>query len=591
MGPSKKSQVTQKLLQYLDEFNPWHNIKHMGKNVRTDILSGLTVAVIALPLALAFGVQSGLGAEAGVWGAICGGIFVGLFGGCRTAVSGPTGPKVVQLAGLVAATMMASGQPNLAFVFSVVFLSGVICLLIAFCKVGKLIYYTPYSVIAGFMCGIGAIILLTQVPQMLGHKSPAEVADAFAEIPYALFNLEPQSAFIAGLTLASIYFWPKISPVKWIPGALVGLLVGTISANLLGFTSAEYIAAMKTGAPEVYVPTFANFSEMLGPALALAGLAIFDSLMTCVVADNVTNDRHNSDREIFGQGLANMACGLVGGICTATATVRTLANIKCGAQSGLSAIVHGAVLLTLMLGLAPLATFIPKACLAAILFKVGVDVLEYRVLKVVHRLPWADSLCFWAVLAVTVYFDLLWAMAVGVAIAFVRAVHVFGNLYEQKVVSAREIDRRWPGENQIPEEVASRVLTLRLEGPLFFGVADALYKAAAKLVDYDYLLIRMSRVPYTDMSGAYLIDDIIERAQHHGAKIMVAEINPEVQRVFGQLGIAQRIGEENFYDSYEVAMGSVGSEIARQRIVTLPGLLSASASQEDRGGPPIAMAN
>ncbi|QDT63026.1 SulP family inorganic anion transporter [Calycomorphotria hydatis] len=543
-------------LKMAKDLNPWENIRHMGDNVGTNILSGITVAVIAMPLALAFGVASGLGPASGMWAAICGGIFVGIFGGSRFGISGPTGPKVVQLAAIVTATKLASGEPDITFVFSLVFLSGLLCLILGLLKVGKFIYYTPYSAVSGFMCGIGAIIILLEIPPMLGFPTPKSVVQAIQEIPYDLLHENWQAVTVSLATFGTILIWPRIARITWLPGPLVGLAVGTAIANIFRF-QIDYIPAMPVGLPELHMPDLTRFDEMIGPAAALAGLAIFDSLLTCLIADNMTGDRHQSDREIVGQGVANMACGIFGGVTTATATMRTVANIKCGGTSGLASIVHGLVLLGLMLGLAPLASYIPMACLAGILLKVGFDIIDYRILPVLHRMPLADGICFWAVFGLTIATDLLVAMGVGIAIAFIRAVHEMGNLYDQEVVSLKEQNMQWPRESQTDPTLTDRTLKLRLEGPLFFGVSSTIYNAAARLVDFDYLVIRMRNVPTVDLSGAYLLDDVLDRAHREGAKVLITGMNERVRTTLEKLRIIEKVGEENCFDHFDEAAARI----------------------------------
>ncbi|MBD3671970.1 MAG: SulP family inorganic anion transporter [Planctomycetaceae bacterium] len=571
------------LKDYLSVFNPWGNIKVMGSNVGNDLMAGLTVAVIALPLALAFGVASGLGPEAGMWAAICGGLFVGIFGGSKVGMSGPTGPKVVQLAAIVEMTRLASGEPDANFIFTLVFLSGLVCMALAFLKVGRFIYYVPYSAVSGFMCGIGAIIILLEIPPMLGFATPSSVIEAIKQIPYDVMHENPRALLVSVSTFLTILVWPRISPIQWIPGPLMGLIVGT-SIAAIGRFDIAYIGTMPTGLPEVYWPDLglltSRFGDMIGPAFALAGLCVFDSLLTCLVADNMTDERHNSDQEIFGQGIANLMCGLVGGVTTASATMRTVANVKCGGKTGLASITHGLVLLALMLGLAPLASYIPMACLAGILLKVGIDIIDYRVLPVLHRMPVPDAICFWAVLGLTISVDLLVAMGVGITIAFVRAIHELGNMYDQEVISLKDLDREWEGEDSMPLELQERVLKLRLDGPLFFGVSDTMYRTISQLADFDYLIIRMMRVPMVDMSGAYLLDDIIEKANHQGAKVLITGMESQVRSTLEKLRIIERVGEENCFATFEEAAMRVKELEEEQRLTDDQDAESSKSTQE-----------
>lgn len=550
---------------FLSVLNPLPNLRVMHTNVFGDILAGATVAIVALPLALAFGVASGIGPAAGMWAAILGGIAVGIFGGSRFGVSGPTGPKVVQLAAMLEATRLANGKPDLDFLFGLVFLSGLICIALSMCRVGKFIHYIPYSAVSGFMCGIGIIIILLEIPPMLGFATPSSVLEAIKQIPFDLVNEDPRALLVSLSTFASILVWPKISPVKWIPAPLVGLIVGTSLAFAFRF-NIEYVGAMPTGLPPIFVPNPAlfagRFGEMIGPACALAGLCVFDSLLTCLVADHMTGDRHDSDREIFGQGIANLGCGLVGGVTTATATMRTVANIKCGAKTGLASIVHGLVLLALMLGLAPLAQHIPMACLAGILLKVGYDILDHRVLPLLHRMPRPDALCFWLVLGLTISVDLLVAMGVGVAIAFIRAVYDLGHLYPQRVVSLSDLGNQWRGEDleSLSPELKSRVLKVQLQGPLFFGSADQLNEIIAQLEGFDYLIVRMKNVPMVDMSGAFLLSDMIERAKRQGAAVILQSTPERVRQTLDQLDVLVQVGSANCVETFQ-------ESIARLRVL------------------------
>ena len=469
--------------KYLSDFNPWHNIKIMHTNIPSDLLSGVTVAVIAMPLALAFGVASGLGPEAGMWAAICGGILVGLFGGSTTGVSGPTGPMVMQLAGVIAATKLASGEPDMVFIMSMVFLSGLICIALALMKIGRFIYYTPYSVVSGFMCGIGVIIILLEIPPMLGFATPSSVVGAIKQIPYDVMHEKPHALIISLATFFTILLWPRITKKQWLPAPLLGLIVGTSIAQFSGFRDIEYLGSMPVGLPHLYWPDFSRFGDMIGGAFAVAGLCIFDSLLTCLVADNMT-----------------------------------------------------------------------MACLAGILLKVGIDIIDYRVLPVLHRMPLTDAICFWAVLILTISVDLLVAMGVGITIAFVRIIQELGQIYEQNVVSLNEMNRSLPTDVSMPEELKEKVLKLRLEGPLFFGVSDTIYRASSALVDYKYLIIRMARVPMVDMSGAYLLDDIIEKAHHQGATVFFTGTRPQVKRTLTRLKIIEKVTEENCLASFNDAI-------------------------------------
>lgn len=537
--------------EFLKEINPWPRIRIMGTNLAQDSMAGITVAFIALPLALGFGVASGLGAITGMWGAIAGGIVGGLFGGSNAGVSGPTGPKTVQLAVVMHDHMLANGQPDLGFAFGCVFFSGVIMLCLAAMRVGKLIYLTPYSVISGFMCGIGAIVMIIEFNPFVGLPTLPSVREALMAIPSSAMNANPQAVLVSCITLGVIVIWPKITKAIWLPGPLIGLAAGTAVANIFGF-NIDYIPEVPTGLPDIYLPPISQIGEMMGPAAALAGLAIYDSLLTCVVIDQMSDERHNSNQEIWGQGMANMAAGLVGGLTTATATMRSVAAIQCGAKTITATVVHGLILLALVLGLAPLASYIPMASLAGILFKVGYDILDFRVFPVLRRLPMPSKITFWTVLFLTVWEDLLVAVGVGLAIAFFLFVRDMSEMYKPKIVSLEESKKKT--QELLPEHLKKQIAVIEPNGPLFFGVADSMYRQMDNLGHYTVLIVSMRFVPAIDLSGAFALEDMVHLAHKHGTKVIVKGMDPSVRRTLKELSVIDHIGEDSFVDDFESAL-------------------------------------
>ena len=342
------------------EINPWQNIKSLHTNIREDVLAGITVAIIALPLALAFGEISQLGPVAGIWGAIAGGIVGGIFGGCLVGVSGPTAPKAAQIAAFMSVFVIGTtNQPDLIAAFSIIFLSGVIMVGISLLKISRFIHYTPYPVVAGFMCGIGVIVILTQINGFVGLEAEKNIHDVFKNLSVTLQNINLEALYVAIPSLIILFLWStiekKIRILSNIPAPLIALIIGTgiaYSMNLnIPYIGDKMSDANNSNIFIFYIPDLSRLSEFIGPAFALAGLAILDSLLSCIVADNMTGKRHSSDRETFGQGMANIAAGLLGGVTTATATMRTVANIKFGGKTPLAAIVHGLTLFAILYGL------------------------------------------------------------------------------------------------------------------------------------------------------------------------------------------------------------------------------------------------
>ena len=542
--------------------NPWYNVKTMHTNIRGDILSGITVAIIALPLALAFGEISQLGPVAGIWGAIAGGIVGGLFGGCMVGVSGPTAPKAAQIATFMSLFVIGStDKPDLVAAFSIIFLSGLVLIFISLLKISRFIHLTPYSVIAGFMCGIGVIVILTQINAFLGLEAEKNIHSVIQNFSKNLKNANTDALFVALPSLFILFSWSrleqKVDLLKNIPSPLVALITGTSIASFMGL-NIPYIGDKMGGAKEaeifsLYVPDLTRFSEFIIPALALAGLAILDSLLSCKVADNMTGEHHSSDKETFGQGMANIAAGLFGGVTTATATMRTVANIKFGGKTPLASIVHGLTLLAILLGLGFLVEAIPTACLAAILFKVGIDIMDYRILPIIKKLPTTDLIVFIIVLFVTVYEDLMIAVAIGVIFAVLKSRNEIKSMikskFTHKIISLSDTQY---SPKEMNNEMLNKlpVLVLQPNGPLFFATIEKLIQTYSKVKEHELLIIDLSKVTMIDLSGAFSIEDLIIGARKNGIKVLVTGASSEVNNVLSNLGFIKKIGSENYSKSY-----------------------------------------
>ncbi|MCI5065189.1 SulP family inorganic anion transporter [bacterium] len=536
----------------LREVSPQENIRLLSTNVVQDLMAGVVVAVIALPLALAFGVGSGLGAVAGLWGAVAGGVVGGFFSGSRVSVSGPTGPTMVQLAAVMVGFRLASGEPDLSAAFSIVFLSGVLLVGFSFLQLSKLIYFTPYSVVSGFMCGIGVIVMLLQVNPFVGLESPSSVMSALTGIPYAVTHADNATLLVAVSTLAVLVGWPmlgRILPVaRRIPATLVGVLVGSLLANGLNL-SVAFIGEIPSELPHLYVPDISRFPEFLVPAASLAGLVILDSLLTCIISDNMIGERHSSDRETWSQGLSNMTAGLIGGLPTSTATMGTVANIRSGGRTPLASMTHGILIGAVILGLGSLAEHIPMAALAAILLKVGFDILDYRILPVLHRLPATDMLVFWTVLTVTVVQDLLSAMGVGIVLAFFRFVQEVSRVYTHEVVYLDDVE-----SYLLADELEKKIKVLKPQGPLFFGSIETLDCVYESDDSHDDLVIDLARVPMIDLSGAYALEDLILRAKEKEKEVFLCNARPEVEDILRRTEVIAHVGEECFFHLSEEAI-------------------------------------
>ncbi|MAX30460.1 MAG: hypothetical protein CMG14_06250 [Candidatus Marinimicrobia bacterium] len=543
------------------ELNPWKNIKILHTNIKGDVLSGIMVAIIALPLALAFGEISRLGPEAGIWSAIVGGIVGGLFGGCLVGVSGPTAPMASQIAMFMGVFVIGTtNEPDLVAAFSIIFLSGLILVFISILKISRFIHYIPYSVISGFMCGIGAIVILTQINSFVGLEAEKNIYDIFKNFRYTIQNINVHALYVAIPCLLILFLWDflqkRFKSLLNIPSPLAALIIGTSIAFFMNL-SIPYIGDKMNIAEQskiftFYFPDLSRISEFIIPAFLLAGLAVIDSLLSCKVADNMTGLRHSSDRETFGQGMANMSAGLLGGISTATATTQTVGNIEFGAKTPLSTIVKGLTLLGVLLGLGYLLAAIPNACLAAILFKLGIDILDYRILPVLRKIPISDLFIFIIVLFVTVYQNLMVAVALGVIIAILKSLNklISRSNYKYKMVSILDSDFVL-NQKQKKELDGLSVKVLKLNGPLFFGSTEQLINVYNNAPNHKVLIIDMSIVSSVDLTGIYSLEDIVKGAQSNGIITYVSNANQNIKQVMNNVDFIKNIGKEYYEDSTE----------------------------------------
>ena len=548
----------------LEEIDPRSNFISLSTNVKGDILAGITVGIIALPLALAFGEISQLGPIAGIWGAIAGGLIGGLFGGCLVGVSGPTAPKAAQIAAFMSFFVIGElNNPDLVAAFSIIFLSGLILVGISLLKISRFIHYTPYPVIAGFMCGIGVIVILTQINAFVGLGAEANLHNVVLNIKYTFQNYNSDALIVSIPCLITLFTWSRITKkivrLATIPSPLAALILGTSIAYIMNL-NIPYIGDKMGSATDgrifsFYIPDFSRFTEFFLPALALAALAVLDSLLSCKVADNLTSTRHSSDRETFGQGMANMVAGLFGGVTTATATMRTVANIKFGAKTPLASIVHGLTLLAILLGLGSFVAIIPTACLAAILFKVGIEIMDYRIIPVLKKLPISDLLVFMIVLLITVFEDLMVAIAIGTIFA------LFSSRYELRSIfnfNSSDLVGGLNGTEFAPKNLDLNQLDklpvkiLRPQESLFFGTIEPMIEAYSATDEHEILIVDLSNVLMIDLTGAYALEDLINNTMKKNTEVLITGMDPKIEKTLVGLNFVKNIGIDNFKSSKEL---------------------------------------
>jgi SulP family sulfate permease len=502
-------------------------------NLRGDVFGGITTGIIALPLALAFGEASGAGPIAGVWGAIFVGFFASLFGGTGSNVSGPTGPMVVVFAGVFASL---SGNP--ALVFAAVVLAGLLQIALGVLKMGQYIRLVPYPVVSGFMSGIGCIIIALQMSRLFGHEPDGGgTIPALTAIPGAIIDPNFAALTIGLVTLGVVFTWPK-SLGKYLPAPLAALIIGTVLSLVL--KGAPILGNIPTGFPEFIFPTFTadTFGIVLEAAVLLAFLGAIDSLLTSLVADNMTRTRHDSDKELIGQGVGNTFAGLFGAIPGAGATMRTVVNIRTGGQTKISGMLHALLLLAVVISLSPLASQIPHAVLAGILIKVGYDIIDVGYLKRAHRGPRWDLALMATVLGLTVFVDLITAVAVGVVLAALAFVKQLAD-EQLKQFADTDLDAivTTPEERALLEQAQGEVTLFDFGGPLSFGAAaDVGHQVRERVKDRSSaIVLDFSKVPFVDVSAARAVETIICDAKQAGKLVFETGMNDEVRETLAGL--------------------------------------------------------
>ena len=502
------------------------------RDIRGDIFGGITAGVVALPLALAFGEASGAGPIARLWGAIIVGFLAAVFGGTPTQVSGPTGPMIVVFAGV-----FDSLDGDLGLIFATVVLAGLIQIAMGVLRLGQYINLVPYPVVSGFMTGIGVIIILLQASRLFGGAPDGGgTINAIRAIPGAITDANSTAVILAVITLLIVFLWPP-SLGRFVPGALVALIVGTALGQVI--TGAPLLGDIPTGFPDFVLPAFSTdtLNIVLQGAIVLALLGAIDSLLTSLVADNMTRTRHNSNRELIGQGVGNSIAGLFGGIPGAGATMRTVINVRSGGHSRVSGAIHSVFLLAVVLILGPVASQIPQAVLAGILVKVGWDILDLSFIAQARKGPRLDLALMFLVFGLTVFVDLITAVAVGVVIAALAFVK---QLADRQLNELDVTDKpRGELERDLLELANGSVAVFEFSGPLSFGAAADLSHRAAMSVEESTkaIVLDFEGVPYLDASGARAIGAVSTYAESADLDIYSVGLNEDATEVLAAYGV------------------------------------------------------
>ena len=524
------------------------------KNLSGDIFGGITAAVVALPLALAFGVQSGMGAIAGLYGAIALGILAAVFGGTKTQISGPTGPMAVVAAAIIAGEIAIYGSLEAAIgtIVATFVLAGIFQVLMGVVGIGQYVRYMPYPVISGFMSGIGLIIIFLQIFPFFGLSSPSTIVDVFASLGDIAANMNIQAVLLSVATIAIIYLFPRVT--KKVPSALVALIGLTIVAIMLGL-NVPVIGDIPKGLPDVHLDTLLSMDwhhpmVMVIPALTLAALGAIDSLLTSVVADNKTKTKHNSNRELIGQGIGNIGAGLIGGLPGAGATMRTVVNIDAGGRTRLSGVIHGVGLLIVLLGAGAYAAMIPLPVLAGILITVGLGIIDYKGLGHIKDVPRSEAVIMLIVLGLTVFVDLLQAVAVGMVLASILFMKKMGDVAEERAHAMPMDDSS--GSLLENEDSSCQVYVQTFDGPIFFGFTSYFQKLISELPNVKMVVFRMENVPYIDQSGMYAIEDAVLELEKRGIEVFLTGIQKQPENMLRRIKlIPEVIEEESLFKDFE----------------------------------------
>lgn len=527
-----------------------------------NIIAGLVVGVVALPLAMAFAIASGVTPQAGIYTAIIAGIFVSLFGGSPVQIAGPTGAFIVLLSsivvnygfdGLQIATMMA----------------GLMLILMSVAKLGTVIRFIPAPVIMGFTAGIGVTIWVGQWPYFFGFPQLPYMAH-FHEKLWAMIQSLPNSDLptlgIAVLSLALLLILPKIPYIKKVPAPIVAMVVATTIQSIYQFPSVLTIGSafggIPQGLPEFSIPvlSFDKILTLIGPAFTIAMLGAIESLLSAVVADGMSDTKHESNTELFGQGLANIFAPLFGGIASTGAIARTATNIRQGGNSPLAGVIHALTLCIILLFLAPYAVYIPLASMAAILFVVAYNMSDApRFIRMLILAPRPDQVILLLTFFLTIFTDLVVAVNVGVVLAVLQFMRKMVNTIDVHEASCDELSEQIKHEITIHPDI----IVYTVEGPLFFGAISAFDRALNSIhKDPKYLIIRFVKVPFVDLTGLRILRSIIEELQKRGIEVLLSDVSYDIRREMYKSDFLDILGRHHMYRRFDSALHKAEHDLA-----------------------------
>ena len=539
------------------------------QTLMADVMAGLIVGIVALPLAIAFGIASGVSPEKGIITAIVAGLFISLFGGSKVQIGGPTGAFIVIVYGIIE-------QYGIQGLTIATLMAGVFLIMLGVLRLGTIIKYIPYPIVVGFTSGIAVTIFTTQVKDLLGmqmNQVPSDFIEKWGAYIYNIGNIDPWSAGVGIVSVVLIAVWPqlarlfRLSPLKALPGSLVAIILMTVAALLLkqyaGITSIETIGdrfSINSTLPGAVVPelSWETIKGLVGPAVTIAVLGAIESLLSATVADGVIGDHHDSNTELIGQGIANIASPLFGGIPATGAIARTMTNINNGGRTPVAGIVHAVVLLLIFLFLMPLAQYIPMACLAGVLVVVSYGMSGWRSFLAMTRNPKSDVTVLLLTFFLTIIFDLTVAIEFGLICACLLFMRRMSETTDVKAIYD-EIDLNEDADMErgnlehltIPEDVE----VYEINGPYFFGAGNRFEDIMARYGKRPKVrIIRMRKVPFIDSTGLHNLENMCLMSQKENITIVLSGVNPKVDAVLRRNNFEQLLGTDNICNHIDLAL-------------------------------------
>ena len=546
------NELKPKLLDCLKDYS--------GKQFVRDVISGIIVAIIALPLSIALAIASGVGPEQGLYTAIIAGFFIAVFGGSRVQIGGPTAAFVVIIYGIVA----SYGTDGLIVA---TILAGIILVIMGICHFGTLIKYIPYTITTGFTCGIAVTLFVGQLKDFFGYSLENVPSDFLPKVAALIKNvslINPKAALVGLLAVIIMLVWPKITDK--IPGSLVAIIITTVLVKITGLevnTIGSVFGELNSSFPTPKLPTvtFEMVSKLISPAFTIAILAGIESLLSAVVSDGMIGDTHKSNAELVGQGLGNIFSGLFGGIPATGAIARTAANVRNGGRTPIAGVVHCITLAIILVLLMPLASMIPMTSLAAVLLVVAANMADWSsFFHLCKTAPKSDIIVLVLTFVLTVVFDLVVAIEVGVVLAallFMKRMSDTAEVTGWKYIEEPDV---MPGEQEKLMQVNKAIRIFEVNGPLFFAAADKLLQINSKKYT-KVIIVRMRAVPAIDASAMRKLRELIDRARKKGIQVVFSHVNEQPRKVMEKDGFIEYVGAENFRENIMDAISFAESEL------------------------------